>query len=248
MQNFELPPVSDIAPISEAAAVEGLVEDTSRRSFIGRGAVVAAGVAALAVPAVAQTGGRRRRPRPTPPPVPVRFPELYPGANTRAFKEIQNDENVHVSFLVTALGSRARPKPTFQGLTSPDVVSFVRTSAALENTGVAAYNGAAPIIFDRGILANAASIALVEAYHSGYLNTLRGAFIVPGAAAFAPVYTIELVMTAIAGNLVNLNGGPPLTFSTTPSAENDIAILNFALALEFLEQEFYNINVPRFFP
>ena len=29
---------------------------------------------------------------------------------------------------------------------------------------------------------------------------------------------------------------------------NDIAILNFALALELLELDFYNINVPKFFP
>jgi hypothetical protein len=167
------------------------------------------------------------------------------------FRGIQKHENTHVKFLVNALGSNARPKPTFRNLEEPNRSLFFAQSQAFENTGVGAYLGAAPVIFSRANLAAAGSIALIEGRHAGFLNDLLDNLTTTNVFGqrqnFERPLTIKEV-TRLAGPFIaDLNGGPPLTFSPTPSAENDIAILNFALALEYLEAEFYNINVPRFF-
>jgi rubrerythrin len=51
---------------------------------------------------------------------------------------------------------------------------FYATAAALENTGVAAYAGAAPAIKNDDILAAALSIHSVEARHAGTVNLFNG--------------------------------------------------------------------------
>ncbi len=79
------------------------------------------------------------------------------------------------------------------------------------------------------------------------MNTLLNDPIVPNNMNFAMALTIDQVVSAVSPYVASLNGGPPLTFSTTPSASNDIAILNFALALEYLEKTFYDLNVPYFY-
>jgi hypothetical protein len=214
---------------------------SGRRSFLRRGAVAAASALAACAGRDALAGFAN----------PNHLPSLYQGENTREFEAIQIHENAHVKFLVEALGAMARPKPTFVDLLQPNLLTFVQTSRALENTGVGAYLGAAPIIASRAYLAAAGSIVTIEARHSGYINVLLDEIMTEN--VFGAVQDFETPLTQqqvvdMAGPLIiSLNGGPPLAFSTTPSFENDIAILNFALALEFLEAEFYNINVPRFF-
>lgn len=184
------------------------------------------------------------------------LPELYRHQNRDFFHEIQSDENAHVPFLIQALGGvmgqtpggLARPKPTFQGLQAANYQQFLAMSAIFENTGAGAYQGATPIIFSKDVLVKAASIAFVEAFHSGFLNTLSHSTIVPTGASFAPTLTKEEVVARVSPFIVSFNGGPPADFSLTPSALNDVAIVNFALVAEYLEQEFYNINVPIFYP
>ena len=203
----------------------------SRRAFLGGGALAVAGAV------VGLSGGQA---------------QAAPGSSTaRQFRGIQQHENSHVEFLVKTLGDAARPKPNFRGLRSQTRASFFAQSQAFENTGCGAYLGAAPVLFSKVFLAAAGSIALIEGRHAGFLNDLVGDLTTTNVfgqrQTFERPLTIQEVTRLANPFIRDLNGGPPLTFSPVPSAENDIAILNFALALEFLEAEFYNLNVPRFF-
>jgi hypothetical protein len=214
---------------------------TDRRKFMAAGAGMAAVAAGML------TGTRTATAAPG-----AAIPNLYPNLNARCFQSIQKDEQSHVNFLVTALGAAARPKPTFKGLEQANVGAFATVSRALELTGCGAYTGAAPVIFSRQYLAAAASIALIEARHAGYLNVLLNDVstvdLFGNEVDFETAFTIQQVVDSAGPFIASLNGGPDLTFNATPSRTNDIAILNFALALEYLEAEFYNINVPKFFP
>jgi hypothetical protein len=164
---------------------------------------------------------------------------------------VRRHENDHVAFLLNGLGGAARPKPTFQNLQQPNLNAFLTVALALENTGVGAYLGAAPAILDPAYLSAAASIALVEARHAGFFNSFRSKPMTLNAfgmeLSFDAAFTPSQVGGAAGGFIASLNGGPPLDYSTTRSASNDVAILNYALALEYLEADFYNINVPLFY-
>lgn len=213
---------------------------TGRRSFFRRGAAAAASAVAAATFAGRDAVAGN----------PNYLPSLYLGENVMEFEAIQTHENAHVAFLVNALGTYARPQPSFINLVQPNLVTFAQTANALENTGVGAYLGAAPIIYSSAYLAAAGSILTIEARHAGYLNVLLDYVMTRN--VYGNVQSFEMPLTqaqvvALAGPFItSLNGGPPLSFSTTPSAENDYAILNFALALEYLEAAFYNTNVPLF--
>jgi rubrerythrin len=116
-------------------------------------------------------------------------------AQAKAFlKRVTADENAHVKFLKKALGKKAiaAPKVDFGGTTSDEAL-FIKTSLALENTGVHAYSGQALNIKSPATVAAALSIATVEARHASVAGLLvkptsknispDGAFDVPFSAA-----------------------------------------------------------------
>lgn len=213
-------------------------EPQVRRSFFRKAAV---GVAAI--PAVfAVSGGEAMAQRPNRPNF---LPNLYRGINARNFNALRRHENDHVAFLVGALGTAARDKPTFQNLAQPNLLSLARVTQALENTGVGAYLAATPLIESPDTLAAAASIALIEARHAGWVNTLLNDPITLGGPVkddgsfeeqpFETPLTVAEVIARALPFIDELNG--PL-----PTVGSDTEILNFALLLEYLEAEFYNVN------
>ncbi len=229
---------------------------SSRRSFLGRSLAVAAPAGLIAAGSAAQgqtrtpvrgtTGGTTSR-------VVGPFPSYTNNSTATTFGEIQVDEASHVNIVIAAirsLGGTPRPFPTFTGITNLTASQFINLAVGFENTGVHAYFGAAPYIQNPNVLAVGVSIALVEAYHSGFLNVLAGQPLIPGGVTYATPFTIAQVTAAATPYITSLNdnGQFPASFSTTPSPANDIAILNFALLLEFLEAAFYYYNVPRLFP
>jgi rubrerythrin len=118
------------------------------------------------------------------------------GATAAVAKEIGAHEAAHVAALRKALGSKAIAKPAFDfGAATRSQAAFLKTAVTLEDTGVAAYKGQAPLIEDAGILAAALSIHSVEAKHAAWVRRLaKGA---PSPAAFEGPKTKAQVLAAV---------------------------------------------------
>jgi len=107
-------------------------------------------------------------------------------------------ERAHVKALRAALGRYAvkRPRFNFRG-TTEDVDAFVATATVLEDTGVAAYKGQAPLIRNNTVLAAALAIHSVEARHAAWIRDISGE--PPAPDAFDPALSKRQVLRAVAG-------------------------------------------------
>jgi hypothetical protein len=97
--------------------------------------------------------------------------------------QIRDHEGAHVESLtqlIADLGGEPVTERSYDfGYT--DVATFLATAAALENTGVSAYDGAGPSITSPDLLTALGSIVAVEARHAAYLNLIIGALPFPAA-------------------------------------------------------------------
>jgi Ferritin-like domain len=106
-------------------------------------------------------------------------------------------EAAHVAGLKQVLGSKAvkSPKFDFQGTTA-DPAKFAATAQVLEDTGVAAYKGQAPLVKSNVVLVSALSIHAVEARHAGWIRAINGA--APAPDAFDQPLSMKQVLAAVA--------------------------------------------------
>jgi rubrerythrin len=124
-------------------------------------------------------------------------------SQTAAFlKVVSKDENAHVKFLKTALGSKAakEPKFDFKGANT-STETFMKTAQVLENTGVHAYSGQALNIKNPAYVAAALSILTIEARHASVVGLLiepEGSDIAPNGPFDTP-YTASKVLAAVKG-------------------------------------------------
>jgi hypothetical protein len=165
--------------------------------------------------------------------------------------EIAYDEQQHVRFLRTALGSLAVSMPniditnSFNALASAAGIgstfnpfasfdAFLVGAFIFEDVGVTAYSGAAPLFSVAGIAAGyltaAAGILAVEAYHAAYVRTvLTAGAITQGSTAY-PYLTYANQVSALRGTLgggnettLTVPSGTPPFRTTIPTASSIVA-------------------------
>jgi hypothetical protein len=110
---------------------------------------------------------------------------------------LADDENQHVAALIAAIkGAGGKPVP--QPMVSfpyKDTAGFLKLAQTFEDTGVSAYNGAAPMITSKEVLGSAGSIVQVEARHAAAIRLQNKQE--PAPDAFDPSLSMAQVTKAV---------------------------------------------------
>ena len=126
--------------------------------------------------------------------VPFSSPSARNMASTFADSETQHVDALEQ--LVRQINGRAGRAPKFDfGPALTNEEDFVKTARVLEDTGVSAYNGSAPLIENDEILATAGQIAQVEARHAARARRQVG--LPPAPLAFDRALTMDQVMVKV---------------------------------------------------
>lgn len=142
-------------------------------------------------------------------------------------KSIGSSEEAHVGLLQSAIAQAGvQPvQPCTYNFGFTDAAGMVATAAVLENVGVSAYLGAAPLVSDGKILSTAASILTVEARHQSFIRAASGLAVSPSPldTPLGPKAIFSLAAPFItscpAGSNLILTAFPTLTMTSPAPAE-----------------------------
>ncbi|RDL32044.1 Ferritin-like protein [Venustampulla echinocandica] len=147
-------------------------------------------------------------------------------ADITNLKSILTSEQTHVTTLLSAIsGAGVKPVAPCKykfGLT--DAAGMVATAAILENVGVSAYLGAAPLVTTPSILSVAASIVTVEARHQTFIRVASKAEAIPS--PFDTALGIRNVFTLAAGFIESCPEGSNLLVTPFPAVTMGAASAN----------------------
>jgi hypothetical protein len=117
----------------------------------------------------------------------------------KLFGEEEADHVNALSAVIKQMGATPVAKPTFVfPVTSQS--SFLSLASVLENTGVGAYNGAAPSLKSKEVLAAAGGIVQIEARHAAAIDLLIGKSPTPNQGFDRPLTKAQVL--AAAGPLI----------------------------------------------
>ncbi len=117
----------------------------------------------------------------------------------RMFGEEEADHVNALTAVIKQLGGTPVSKPTFVFPVSSQH-SFLKLASVLENTGVGAYNGAAPSLRSKEVLAAAGGIVQIEARHAAAIDLLIGTSPTPNQGFDRPLSKTQVL--AAAGPLI----------------------------------------------
>jgi Ferritin-like domain len=113
--------------------------------------------------------------------------------------EIRDNENEHVDALSQTISDLGGTPVKAPGVDFGDAFAnqkaFLKLAQTFEDTGVSAYNGAAPMIESAEVLGAAGSIVQVEARHAAAIRSLNGAPIAES--AFDQALEMQEVLDAV---------------------------------------------------
>jgi hypothetical protein len=120
------------------------------------------------------------------------------GEAKRLARQLGDEEAAHVRALtkaITSAGGTPVKKPKFAFPVS-NQASFLKLAYTLENVGVGAYNGAAPSLQNKQLLAAAGSIVQIEARHAAAIALLTNEKVTPNGAFDKPLTKAQVLAKA----------------------------------------------------